>query len=77
MPRLASLATSSPLRRPGATVSHPAAAAEERSAAAARDRDFKSPKTRGWLIGAAVSVTVVSVLLVILAGKKQKTGKWL
>ena len=54
-----------------------AASAEERNATAARDRDFKSPKTRGWLIGAAVSVTVVSVLLVILAGKKQKTGKWL
>ena len=54
-----------------------ALAAAERNATSARDADFKSPKTRGGLIGAAVSVTVVSVLLVVLAGKKQKTGKWL
>lgn len=52
-------------------------AVAERNATSARERDFRSPKTRGWLIGAAASVTVVSVLLVILAGKKQKTGKWL
>ena len=54
-----------------------ALAAAERNATSAREKDFKSPKTRGWLIGAAASVTVVSVLLVILASKKQKTGKWL
>lgn len=54
-----------------------ALAAAERNATSARYADFKSSKTRGGLIGAAVSVTVVSVLLVVLAGKKQKTGKWL
>lgn len=54
-----------------------AQAAAERNATSARERDFRSPKTRGWLIGSAVAVAVVSVLLVILAGKKQKTGKWL
>jgi hypothetical protein len=54
-----------------------ALAAAEKDAAAARDKEFKSKGTRGKLIGAAVSVAIVSVLLVILAGKKQKTGKWL
>ena len=54
-----------------------AAAAAERNATSAREKDFKSPRTRGWLIGSAVSVAAVSVLLVVLAGKKQKTGKWL
>ena len=54
-----------------------ALAAAEKNATSAREQDYKSHKTRGGLIGAAVSVTVVSMLLVILAGKKQKTGKWL
>ena len=54
-----------------------AQAAAERNATSARERDLRSPRTRGWLIGSAVAVAVVSVLLVILAGKKQKTGKWL
>jgi hypothetical protein len=55
----------------------PAAAEKNATRGSARERDFASPKTRGALAGAAASVLVVCSLLVALAGKKQKTGKWL
>ena len=44
-----------------------AAAEKNATTTSAREKDFASPRARGGLVGAAVSVAVVSVALVVLA----------